>query len=460
MSDSVVINVISPQTNTISISDTGENIYLNPLTLNQGIINHSVTHQSGGSDQLLHNLLGGLQGGSGSNYYHLTSGEYANLVTGLVVRPSETGVFITSSQTGAFYAASNASGFVTGSVVRPSETGVFITSSQTGAFYASSNPSGFVTGSVLRPNETANIPAINGGTIANGSITVQGTTDSTRTTSNTILEPSGGGVIVGASTRDASAIFQIDSTTSGFLLPRMTIAQRNAIATPATGLIVYTSDDSSLNLSNGSSWANILTTRPSSFTSANLASALTDENGTGSNVFSDNATLSSPTINTALTLNATTYTYTSAAAIGHLAGLGTRRARLSSNLAVPSGSVTVNALTLPVVSGNAYKLHLHLFNSGTAGCTVNGQIACSFNITNANLFYRRAGFETTNSVQVASPWAGFGYFSNTGATTQAGIMEGYFTAASSGNFGFVFGSTGGTGAILFANSFVELTEIF
>ena len=35
--------------------------------------------------------------------------------------------------------------YVTGSVVRPSETGVFVTQSQTGQFYAASNPSGFIT---------------------------------------------------------------------------------------------------------------------------------------------------------------------------------------------------------------------------------------------------------------------------------------------------------------------------
>ena len=172
MPDSVVVNVISPETTSITVNDTGENIYINPLTLNQGIINHSVTHQSGGSDELLHNLLGGLQGGSVNSYYHLTSGQYTNLVTGAVVRPSDTGNFITASQTGAFYPASNPSGFitgvdlsayVTGDVVRPSETGSFITASQTGTFYAANNPSGFitgvdlsayVTGEVVRPSQT------------------------------------------------------------------------------------------------------------------------------------------------------------------------------------------------------------------------------------------------------------------------------------------------------------------
>ncbi len=42
---------------------------------------------------------------------------------------------------------------------------------------------------------------------------------------------------------DASAKLQIDSTTSGLLLPRMTKTQRNAIASPADGLIVYQTDN-------------------------------------------------------------------------------------------------------------------------------------------------------------------------------------------------------------------------
>lgn len=144
MSDSIIVNVLSPEVTNINVSDTGENIYINPLTLNQGIINHSVTHQSGGSDELLHNLLGGLQGGSGGNYYHLTSGEYANLVTGAVVRPSDTGAFYPASNPSGFITGVNLSGYVTGDVVRPSETGNFITVSQTGAFYPRSNPSGFI----------------------------------------------------------------------------------------------------------------------------------------------------------------------------------------------------------------------------------------------------------------------------------------------------------------------------
>jgi hypothetical protein len=47
---------------------------------------------------------------------------------------------------------------------------------------------------------------------------------------------------IGTTSPNASAKFQIDSTTQGFLPPRMTNAQRTAIASPAVGLMVYCTD--------------------------------------------------------------------------------------------------------------------------------------------------------------------------------------------------------------------------
>ena len=44
------------------------------------------------------------------------------------------------------------------------------------------------------------------------------------------------------SSPNASAILDATSTSQGILIPRMTTAQRNAIASPATGLLVYVTD--------------------------------------------------------------------------------------------------------------------------------------------------------------------------------------------------------------------------
>jgi trimeric autotransporter adhesin len=51
--------------------------------------------------------------------------------------------------------------------------------------------------------------------------------------------PSTGSAGIGTTTPDASSLLEIKSTQKGILIPRMTSAQRNAIVTPATGLLIY-----------------------------------------------------------------------------------------------------------------------------------------------------------------------------------------------------------------------------
>jgi len=54
-----------------------------------------------------------------------------------------------------------------------------------------------------------------------------------------------------------SALCQLDSTTQGFLPPRMTTTQRNAISSPATGLVVYNTTLNETDVYNGTSWVSI-----------------------------------------------------------------------------------------------------------------------------------------------------------------------------------------------------------
>ena len=53
---------------------------------------------------------------------------------------------------------------------------------------------------------------------------------------------------------DGSAMLDVQSTTQGLLIPRMTASERDAISSPATGLTVYVTDDNSFYYYDGTSW--------------------------------------------------------------------------------------------------------------------------------------------------------------------------------------------------------------
>ena len=67
----------------------------------------------------------------------------------------------------------------------------------------------------------------------------------------------GVGINTAGAKADGSAILDVSSTTQGQLIPRMTTTQMNAIATPATGLIIYNTDCNNINYYNGATWVAI-----------------------------------------------------------------------------------------------------------------------------------------------------------------------------------------------------------
>ena len=66
---------------------------------------------------------------------------------------------------------------------------------------------------------------------------------------------------IGTASPDASAALEITSTTKGLLPPRMTAAQRNAIANPAQGLMIYCTNcgvNGEAQMYNGVAWVNLV----------------------------------------------------------------------------------------------------------------------------------------------------------------------------------------------------------
>jgi len=59
---------------------------------------------------------------------------------------------------------------------------------------------------------------------------------------------------IGTTTPDASSVLDIQSTTKGFLAPRMTTLQRAAISSPEVGLMVFDTDINKFCFYEGSSW--------------------------------------------------------------------------------------------------------------------------------------------------------------------------------------------------------------
>jgi hypothetical protein len=73
-------------------------------------------------------------------------------------------------------------------------------------------------------------------------------------TTGSTTQENGTQVIFGYAVNEASSLVTINSTTRGFLPPRMTTTQKNAIASPAAGLTVYDSTTNKLCCYNGSTW--------------------------------------------------------------------------------------------------------------------------------------------------------------------------------------------------------------
>jgi hypothetical protein len=103
----------------------------------------------------------------------------------------------------------------------------------------------------LAGTETAATTYTGIGSIVSDTVSIS-TSGSERIRVNTL-----GNVGVGTSSPDASAILDAQSTTKGVRMPNMTTTQKNAISSPAAGLMVFDTTLAKLCVYSGSAWQTI-----------------------------------------------------------------------------------------------------------------------------------------------------------------------------------------------------------
>jgi hypothetical protein len=77
-----------------------------------------------------------------------------------------------------------------------------------------------------------------------------------------------GSVGIGTATPAASAALEVSSTTKGLLPPRLSLSQRDGIASPATGLVIYNTTSNSVNVWDGTRWTEALTANSQPYANA------------------------------------------------------------------------------------------------------------------------------------------------------------------------------------------------
>ncbi len=77
---------------------------------------------------------------------------------------------------------------------------------------------------------------------------------------NSIYNSNSGNVGIGTINPDSSAALEIKSTEKGFLMPRMTSQQREAIVNPAPGLMIFNTDNNCIEMRTPSNWVSFCST--------------------------------------------------------------------------------------------------------------------------------------------------------------------------------------------------------
>jgi hypothetical protein len=223
-----------------------------------------------------------------------------------------------------------------------------------------------------------------------------------------------GAMIVNSSTPQDSAILQADSTTQGFLAPRMTTAQKNAITSPATGLEVYDSTTNTPNYFNGTTWVGVASNQ-----STGLSPGLFSQ--TSDSVAVTNTTVESSLISTGVgTLSVPANGFqVGAAYIAYLSGVMSSQNNATMEIHLRSNGFILadtDPMILSATTGKFWELHVNFViraigGGGVAAIVTSGRF--SYNKDSGNIpeslgfsGVNNTTFDTTinNTLTVTATW--------------------------------------------------------
>jgi hypothetical protein len=214
-----------------------------------------------------------------------------------------------------------------------------------------------------------------------------------------------GQVMVGTATPVASAALNVTSTTQGVLIPRMTLAQRNAIVTPAAGLEVIVTGETggeflSIYNSTTSTWQRNLLSTSSVITNVFVGNGAGSgaTTATGSNFFGSNSGLNASSASSSNFFGSNAGSGATSANgsnfFGSNAGLNASGANSSNFFGSGAGVNATNALASNIFGSDAgsgaTNANSSNFFGNTAGFGATGA-------SNSNFFGFRAGRNATGA---------------------------------------------------------------
>jgi hypothetical protein len=226
---------------------------------------------------------------------------------------------------------------------------------------------------------------------------------------------SNGNTVIGAqSTPPASALVEIRSTTKGFLKPRLTTTEKNAITSPATGLEVYDSTTNTPNYFNGTTWVGVASNQ-----STGLSPGLFSQ--TSDSVAVTNTTVESSLISTGVgTLSVPANGFqVGASYIAYLSGVMSSQNNATMEIHLRSNGFVLadtNPMILSATTGKFWELHVNFViraigGGGVAAIVTSGRFSYNKDSGNTPESLGFSGvnnttFDTTinNTLAVTATW--------------------------------------------------------